>query len=179
MASGSSPLARGLLHDLQLLHRDARIIPARAGFTVLQTFCRPSIPDHPRSRGVYFEPPKPGKHSAGSSPLARGLRSSKEKKSASPSDHPRSRGVYLRLTRLPAAPLWIIPARAGFTSRWGLMVICEKDHPRSRGVYDPLADGRAHTVGSSPLARGLLSFTVHKCALFGIIPARAGFTIGR
>ena len=51
--SGSSPLARGLLHL-----RDERayllgIIPARAGFTSSHPSWPPGAPDHPRSRGVY------------------------------------------------------------------------------------------------------------------------------
>ena len=52
---GSSPLARGLLHER--IHRDADkgIIPARAGFTSIRsrTISRPR--DHPRSRGVYHD----------------------------------------------------------------------------------------------------------------------------
>ena len=50
---GSSPLARGLLLQQQLLHRRRRIIPARAGFTPGRSVGRPRAGDHPRSRGVY------------------------------------------------------------------------------------------------------------------------------
>ena len=52
-ASGSSPLARGLL-PLHLGADDVgRIIPARAGFTRTTRSTGGPRPDHPRSRGVY------------------------------------------------------------------------------------------------------------------------------
>ena len=54
-----------------------------------------------------------------------------------------------------------------------------RDHPRSRGVYyKEVVDGQP-VIGSSPLARGLhfLSPSIRPQA--GIIPARAGFTVGR
>ena len=50
---GSSPLARGLRPPLARRHQDRRIIPARAGFTVVTQPGRHAIADHPRSRGVY------------------------------------------------------------------------------------------------------------------------------
>ena len=70
----------------------------------------------------------------------------------------------------------IIPARAGFTvclmgDRCGA-----GDHPRSRGVYVGAPDGPGWKIGSSPLARGLLSGLVHRLGGRRIIPARAGFT---
>ena len=50
------------------------------------------------------------------------------------------------------------------------------DHPRSRGVY--AADEQLHEPyrGSSPLARGLLTYPTITTVPSGIIPARAGFT---
>ena len=92
--SGSSPLARGL-PDCGADDADpARIIPARAGFTRGSFRGVRVHTDHPRSRGVYKM--SIASHLAlwGSSPLARGLRSS---------GGPR-----------PGRP-GIIPARAGFT----------------------------------------------------------------
>ena len=70
---GSSPLARGLRARLCNHHSFARIIPARAGFTV--TPLRPAycVADHPRSRGVYFGARRLRFGMLGSSPLARGL----------------------------------------------------------------------------------------------------------
>ena len=50
---GSSPLARGLPDRSRRPHHPVGIIPARAGFTLHSRTTRPSIRDHPRSRGVY------------------------------------------------------------------------------------------------------------------------------
>ena len=50
---GSSPLARGLHQWDEFLTICSRIIPARAGFTIVAPGRRRRIPDHPRSRGVY------------------------------------------------------------------------------------------------------------------------------
>ena len=73
--AGSSPLARGLL-DYSPDHDDAvGIIPARAGFTGDPVALRRHHKDHPRSRGVYRRKVRDGRIPAGSSPLARGLRS--------------------------------------------------------------------------------------------------------
>ena len=72
----------------------------------------------------------------GSSPLARGLRQ----------------------THRPAPDLFrIIPARAGFTSRIFVRSRRMKDHPSSRGVYLTARVFEPVSVGSSPLARGLLT----------------------
>ena len=93
--------------------------------------------------------------SAGSSPLARGLRPV--------AGH---RRIHLR----------IIPARAGFTVCLELTKSRHRDHPRSRGVYVLRAeDGNAYP-GSSPLARGLRTKIPFLGDATGIIPARAGFT---
>ena len=51
-----------------------------------------------------------------------------------------------------------------------------RDHPRSRGVYSIIWFYIDITLGSSPLARGLLLVTFHSHDSVGIIPARAGFT---
>ena len=53
-SEGSSPLARGLLRHLRHRHRQFRIIPARAGFTLCRIQSVRSRRDHPRSRGVYL-----------------------------------------------------------------------------------------------------------------------------
>ena len=133
-----------------------RIIPARAGFT--------------RSRPVTVSP------TAGSSPLARGLRI-----------HYSARGARDR----------IIPARAGFT--WS-----NPRNQTDRGGSSPLARGLLYdnfflhhwsriiparagftfmildfihsAAGSSPLARGLLRRYLRRRINRRIIPARAGFT---
>ena len=91
----------------------------------------------------------------GSSPLARGLR----------------RTVVGR-----GPPPRIIPARAGFTTRPGTGASSSADHPRSRGVYRALTFARDSSLGSSPLARGLLGLPEPEEGVVRIIPARAGFT---
>ena len=55
--------------------------------------------------------------------------------------------------------------------------VCAWDHPRSRGVYDCRDSGGKDRAGSSPLARGLLDENACGGEAWGIIPARAGFTV--
>ena len=152
---GSSPLARGLLRRQPHLLRDFGIIPARAGFTLPRLLLRRWSRDHPRSRGVYGTPLAPLIGTAGSSPLARGLR-------------------LLRMGGMRI--LGIIPARAGFTPLSTRPARRSTDHPRSRGVYECYYRSQGTASGSSPLARGLLPTTPKSLPLSGIIPARAGFT---
>ena len=196
--SGSSPLARGL--PARNLGRRAvgGIIPARAGFTGDHLHARQSGPDHPRSRGVYAAPHRSSPTSLGSSPLARGLRETlaealtrariiparagftgrRRARRLRRRDHPRSRGVY-SWRPPPAVPgWWIIPARAGFTQRSQVPQADASDHPRSRGVYGWVTMVPIAALGSSPLARGLRRRPVRPSWARGIIPARAGFTLG-
>ena len=152
---GSSPLARGLQAYFQAARNVGRIIPARAGFTTHHPSRKHTIPDHPRSRGVYESKTiKPRRH-AGSSPLARGL----------PVDDNTLRRAFR-----------IIPARAGFTKDKALRGAQNRDHPRSRGVYVDIWATTADGFGSSPLARGLRWRALRSRLRSGIIPARAGFT---
>ena len=133
--TGSSPLARGLPDDRLQVRQEARIIPARAGFTAARAMPWWSLPDHPRSRGVYTRHSYYVSIRAGSSPFARGLLDHDEDRSGALLDHPRSRGVYAASPirshrREGSSPLArglhdelivnnpshrIIPARAGFT----------------------------------------------------------------
>ena len=133
---------------------------------------------------------------AGSSPLARGLRSTSHSPNVHYLDHPRSRGVYIFLGPGPArhqgsSPLArglpvlrlggpgrarIIPARAGFTHRVYLHRARPPDHPRSRGVYRAETPPTTEGKGSSPLARGLRLLEEVDVGRDRIIPARAGFT---
>ena len=152
---GSSPLARGLRCASYAGTAGPRIIPARAGFTSGPQITKFDHGDHPRSRGVYVTGYWWPVVRAGSSPLARGL--------------PSHSGLQYKLGG-------IIPARAGFTPWTGGGACGRPDHPRSRGVYSPFAVGIPSVMGSSPLARGLLTFKGHDDRVKGIIPARAGFT---
>ena len=195
---GSSPLARGLLHER--IHRDADkgIIPARAGFTISSK--RPPLThrDHPRSRGVYRSEEWSASTPAGSSPLARGLRRADVLLAAGVriiparagvtwaprsgrrpgADHPRSRGVYGLDPSSPIVGFRIIPARAGFTTHHHYHHHHHQDHPRSRGVYATTTCTASWMPGSSPLARGLRRDPMRSIAATRIIPARAGFTSG-
>ena len=154
-ACGSSPLARGLLPNSNGDRVVVGIIPARAGFTPDQKDLEAYITDHPRSRGVYDDAVASHHFHPGSSPLARGLR-------------PRGghEGDWER----------IIPARAGFTVDSCATQAGARDQPRSRGVYHPASLAGWVNEGTSPLARGLPSNFAMRCCLWGIIPARAGFT---
>ena len=173
---GSSPLARGLPKAAAARYRRRGIIPARAGFTAGFFTTSRMLPDHPRSRGVY---------GSGKSSLA------------ATADHPRSRGVYqppsveimpgmgssplARGLRVPpprhSHHVRIIPARAGFTGTSTPSQSPRQDHPRSRGVYPRSRLWCTNISGSSPLARGLLLHSVAMGRRYGIIPARAGFTL--
>ena len=154
-ATGSSPLARGLQTQPGRPHPRARIIPARAGFTPLSAVSAPSATDHPRSRGVYSAYASSVHSSSGSSPLARGL-------------------LTTRLTH--CVRVRIIPARAGFTYIGRYVGLKGADHPRSRGVYVRVIVEQPRRRGSSPLARGLRVAQGIVSITARIIPARAGFT---
>ena len=91
---------------------------------------------------------------------------------------PRVRGLLvLALTALTV--MGIIPARAGFTFKLPLYNGSDQDHPRACGVYNSASRGADSEGGSSPRVRGLLNASAVKDKLSGIIPARAGFTIGQ
>ena len=152
---GSSPLARGLLELIVADLAGDRIIPARAGFTSIQTTVDTYGQDHPRSRGVYCLPAGRTRVSPGSSPLARGL------------------PIKACVDGLVDG---IIPARAGFTGRGPDQGQTHRDHPRSRGVYENFEVERRIVFGSSPLARGLRLEADGRRRRHRIIPARAGFT---
>ena len=154
---GSSPLARGLRRGRGGDGPLSRIIPARAGFTEDRRRGPGAGQDHPRSRGVYDNRHSVLVTTAGSSPLARGL--------------PAVAGPRRHRHR-------IIPARAGFTPGRDARKKCAPDHPRSRGVYSPPTYYVTHSMGSSPLARGLPAQARVESSVRGIIPARAGFTGG-
>ena len=125
---GSSPLARGLRVAAQPLPPGVGIIPARAGFTGSLPARSGGGRDHPRSRGVYIEDDEEFFDLVGSSPLARGLRS--------------SRGVQ----DLAGG---IIPARAGFTS------VSSSQARRTLGS-SPLARGLLLPPSADGPARGII-----------------------
>ena len=193
---GSSPLARGLRPPQVRLVRVARIIPARAGFTMLVLLSNCVPKDHPRSRGVYAVAGQIWDSSLRIIPARAGFTRAHDDASSLPWDHPRSRGVYPEAVQdqrygrgssplargllAPRVRAWarvgIIPARAGFTPRLPVRRGQSWDHPRSRGVYNTKTDPYSQAAGSSPLARGLRLPHVEAVVGTRIIPARAGFT---
>ena len=153
------------------------IIPARAGFTLGPHIRGSRTRDHPRSRGVYTTIRSLFSEFTGSSPLARGLRAEalvhggdgriiparagftptlSGTSSRQGGSSPLARGL-LALGDGAAPAARIIPARAGFTATTGPPSTPGSDHPRSRGVYAAGLSDRQITMGSSPLARGLLA----------------------
>ena len=182
-----------------MLTREPRIIPARAGFT--RTTTRPAARqrDHPRSRGVYPACRSASRRTAGSSPLARGLRQgdrccdaegriiparagfTRQPGCLPPRhpDHPRSRGVYARFVSALTAYSGSSPLARGLLRASCRSIRRLSDHPRSRGVYATVPCCESACRGSSPLARGLLALRHLILGSLRIIPARAGFTPGK
>ena len=150
------------------------IIPARAGFTSTPSAGRPTITDHPRSRGVYRLSDGLSCAPWGSSPLARGLPSTYPAGERG-EDHPRSRGVYEAVRMHEEVFTGSSPLARGLPSTYPAGERGE-DHPRSRGVYEAVRMHEEVFTGSSPLARGLLSLWFVLQTRERIIPARAGFT---
>ena len=92
--AGSSPLARGLLVVGQYPLQPFRIIPARAGFTLVRTGVPCGSQDHPRSRGVYEGPGHPVGWPGRIIPARAGFTGREVLTRRGRPDHPRSRGVY-------------------------------------------------------------------------------------
>ena len=135
-----------------------RIIPARAGFTRTH-LVDPALPeDHPRACGVYRVFRGVLWWGVGSSPRVRGL-------------HPEEKHVH--------EGNGIIPARAGFTTPSTPSRTSPRDHPRACGVYAVVLANGGSVEGSSPRVRGLPFGQVLLDLEGRIIPARAGFTVGR
>ena len=91
---GSSPLARGLRASPAASPLGTRIIPARAGFTPASSRHSLPTPDHPRSRGVYFELLADRFADCRIIPARAGFTPRCHAARAPVADHPRSRGVY-------------------------------------------------------------------------------------
>ena len=110
---------------------------------------------HPRSRGEHIVNVGCRVFETGSSPLARGT----------PPREPTScqRGG-------------LIPARAGNTTSVASRPAMSRAHPRSRGEHEDIRKARRCLEGSSPLARGTLSYVGLAVCATGLIPARAGNT---
>ena len=155
---GSSPLARGPLHDVLSPPNGVGLIPARAGTTLLPFPCEAGGGAHPRSRGDHIRAKKVRPADSGSSPLARGPQRRMGKRK-------HGRGL--------------IPARAGTTVPCQGTTETRRAHPRSRGDHLIMRIAGRWERGSSPLARGPRRVIFSPLADVGLIPARAGTTAER
>ena len=152
-----------------------RFIPARAGNTAADGHPRGRSTVHPRSRGEHDDnsalaqrravhPRSRGEHvwrtiqraaRRGSSPLARGTRSS--------------------IADLQCEGRFI-PARAGNTAQGTPCWLEHAVHPRSRGEHRSTKKFPRPKYGSSPLARGTPDEQLDVVRVMRFIPARAGNT---
>ena len=153
---GSSPLARGTPESRRKRLRRTRLIPARAGNTHCGHGESSQRSAHPRSRGEHPLQNLLKMLIIGSSPLARGT-------------HSRAKNH--------AGLLRLIPARAGNTGVGCPDSDSLEAHPRSRGEHTSIGLMGAVPPGSSPLARGTLTFTCRQQHRARLIPARAGNTL--
>ena len=154
---GSSPRVRGKRDArMRACHR-CGLIPARAGKT--STWCssiaRPRA--HPRACGENGKLTAQLHEGSGSSPRVRGK---------------------LDATGGVTSFFGLIPARAGKTPRPQWLSGRPRAHPRACGENSRTSAPRSDCSGSSPRVRGkLISFSA-SCGVCGLIPARAGKTLG-
>jgi len=155
VAAGSSPRARGTLHPGAAAGKPRRFIPAGAGNTDEDPRRRAAHPVHPRGRGEHIGRSRPRLIVNGSSPRARGTRSSSSARNAS--------------TRF-------IPAGAGNTTACPRRSHRPPVHPRGRGEHLGRRLENMEADGSSPRARGTLGRRQSAGGGQRFIPAGAGNT---
>ena len=154
---GSSPRVRGKPDRLRALADDLRLIPARAGKTRCTHARVPPLRAHPRACGENGKLTAQLHEGSGSSPRVRGK---------------------LDATGGVTSFFGLIPARAGKTPRPQWLSGRPRAHPRACGENSRTSAPRSDCSGSSPRVRGkLISFSA-SCGVCGLIPARAGKTLG-
>ena len=152
---GSSPHARGKRSFASCSDFIVRLIPACAGKTAVDNGTRGNAWAHPRMRGENSAFSQHRRTQLGSSPHARGK----------PCNF-----VFSQLTA------GLIPACAGKTLH-GCKPFCPTQaHPRMRGENGRWSDAAIGALGSSPHARGKLSWIAWRPHRIGLIPACAGKT---
>ncbi len=193
---GSSPRARGTHHHPLRPGLPRRFIPASAGNTPPWSSARPPGAVHPRERGEHSRFAVSQRSTRGSSPRARGTRSTPAPPRSRGTVHPRERGEH-------AIPCWMptwnggssprargtpsarpepggdrrfIPASAGNTRIARRAGSRAAVHPRERGEHSREAGTMAKIDGSSPRARGTQPEAVDDLVSERFIPASAGNT---
>ncbi len=147
---------RGILSPSKECPFWSRIIPAHAGNTQCFRFHFCHNKDHPRSCGEYITINANQGQSMGSSPLMRGI--------------PTTKSLCNWNDR-------IIPAHAGNTPMDERLTLLHEDHPRSCGEYFTTDFNELCDIGSSPLMRGIrCNFQIIGIG-YRIIPAHAGNTL--
>ncbi len=152
-AAGSSPHARGTRNSRQCGPASSRFIPARAGNSAAARDAAEAAAVHPRTRGELSPRASPHRRRAGSSPHARGTRTT---------------------TCSPTAATRFIPARAGNSGVRRSWRAQDAVHPRTRGELGPVRRAALDGDGSSPHARGTLKKQAAPHLRKRFIPARAG-----
>ena len=155
VASGSSPHTRGARGGGCRRRDQGRIIPAYAGCTRTKTSGTSRSSDHPRIRGVHYQPSNRRLFRRGSSPHTRGAQC----------------GSVLLIF-----DSGIIPAYAGCTEPRNHLRRTFQDHPRIRGVHSRAQCRACSGPGSSPHTRGAPCLQAVDNIAAWIIPAYAGCT---
>ena len=152
---GSSPRVRGKPRIRASRPRLSRIIPARAGKTVVVLLFMSGVPDHPRACGENSGKARDRCRTWGSSPRVRG-----------------------KLTEIVVSSQEerIIPARAGKTCPAPGGGARARDHPRACGENSARLSSALVPPGSSPRVRGKRPPLHQPTRSPRIIPARAGKT---
>ena len=152
---GSSPRERGARRRVRLRQRPGRLIPARAGSTLVDHAHAGSRPAHPRASGEHQPPPEERARIWGSSP--------------------RERGAHRAIAGAEVAR-GLIPARAGSTRQVRSGCGSTRAHPRASGEHQRASNCSAWRRGSSPRERGARRMQVPLDHRAGLIPAGAGST---
>ena len=152
---GSSPRVRGKRRRWIRGRGAPRLIPARAGKTILDELALHEGRAHPRACGENMWARAFGLAYVGSSPRVRGKPTHRTRR---------------------AADSGLIPARAGKTAISPACCASTPAHPRACGENSCEVTGRTPSEGSSPRVRGKRASVRFLCSADRLIPARAGKT---
>mgnify|MGYP000900133923 CR=1 FL=1 len=154
-ARGSSPRGRGKRSWRPRRAWCGRLIPARAGKTLLATPQANLGRAHPRAGGENAQGHILTRSFEGSSPRGRG-----------------KHGRSLENVLLPG----LIPARAGKTTTSPRYLLASRAHPRAGGENCYPCPRQPRAGGSSPRGRGKRTVRAYRFRTRRLIPARAGKT---